>query len=53
MIPKTHLLAQVNLKNKGILFDTDLMGEVAAMGGKSDPRGAAAAALKDLINIYK
>lgn len=48
-----HLLAQVNYKNKGILFDTDLMGEIAAIGGKSDPRGAAAAAFKDLINIYK
>ncbi len=28
------------------------MGAVTVTGGKSDPRGAAAALLKDIINIY-
>jgi homoserine dehydrogenase len=29
------------------------MGEVSVTGGRSDPRGAAAALLKDIINIYR
>lgn len=47
-----HPLAMVNGTNKGIIFYTDSMGWVAVTGGKSDPRGAAAALLKDIINIY-
>lgn len=47
-----HPLARVNGTNKGIIFYTDSMGWVAAIGGKSDPRGAAAALLKDIISIY-
>jgi len=47
-----HPLFGVNGTNKGIVYFTDTMGEVVVMGGKSDPRGAAAALLKDLINIY-
>jgi homoserine dehydrogenase len=29
------------------------MGSVTVTGGRSNPRGAAAALLKDLINIYR
>jgi homoserine dehydrogenase len=29
------------------------MGEICCTGGASHPRGAAAAALKDLINLYR
>jgi homoserine dehydrogenase len=38
--------------NKGITFFTDTMGAVTVTGGKSDPRGAGASVLKDIINIY-
>jgi homoserine dehydrogenase len=47
-----HPLATVNDTNKGIIFYTDSMGWIAVTGGKSDPRGAAAALLKDIVNIY-
>jgi len=36
---------------KGITFFTDTMDSVTVTGGKSDPAGAAAALLKDIINI--
>ena len=32
---------------------TDTMGQVTTIGGASNPRGAAAAALKDIINLYR
>jgi len=35
---------------KGITFFTDTMDSVTVTGGKSDPAGAAAALLKDIIN---
>jgi len=47
-----HPLARVDGTNKGIIFYTDTMGWIAVAGGKSDPRGAAAALLKDIISIY-
>ncbi len=52
LIDYDHPLARVNGANKGILFYTDTMGWIAVTGGKSDPRGAAAALLKDIISIY-
>jgi homoserine dehydrogenase len=51
-IEPSHPLFHVNGTNKGIVFFTDTMGHVAVSGGKSDPRGTAAALLKDIINIY-
>ena len=39
------------MTNKAVWFDTKEMGELTVAGGKSDPRGAAAA-LKDLVNLY-
>jgi homoserine dehydrogenase len=48
----SDILYHVCGTNKGISFDTDTMGQVTLVGGKSDPRGAAAALLKDIINIY-
>ena len=48
-----HLLYSVDGTNKGIVFRTDTMGDVGAVGGASSPRGAAAAALKDLIHLYR
>jgi homoserine dehydrogenase len=51
-IDRTHPLFGVSGTNKGITFETDTMGFVTLTGGKSDPRGAAAALLKDIIHIY-
>lgn len=49
----SHPLFGVSGINKGITYFTDTMGSVTVIGGKSDPRGAAAAILKDIINIYR
>ncbi len=51
-IDRSHPLFGVVGTNKGISFTTDTMGSVTATGGKSDPRGAAAALLKDILHIY-
>jgi homoserine dehydrogenase len=48
-----NLLARTQYKDKGIVLYTDLMGNIVVIGGASDPRAAAAAALKDIINLYK
>ena len=53
LVEATHPLAHVNGTEKGITFLTDSMGTVTVTGGRSNPRGAAAALLKDIINIYR
>ncbi len=52
IIEKSHPLFGVDGTNKGITFFTDTMSSITVFGGKSDPRGAGAALLKDIINIY-
>ncbi|MCR4396153.1 MAG: homoserine dehydrogenase [Candidatus Saccharicenans sp.] len=52
LLDPDHPLASVNGSNKGIIFYTDCMGYIVLTGGKSDPRGAGAALLKDIISIY-
>jgi homoserine dehydrogenase len=52
IIDRLHPLFGVNGTNKGITFRTDTMGHITVTGGRSDPRGAAAALLKDIIHIY-
>ncbi|UYX54999.1 homoserine dehydrogenase [Bacillus thuringiensis] len=52
-LEKEHPLASINGTEKGITFFTDSMGQVTTLGGASNPRGAAAAALKDVINLYR
>jgi homoserine dehydrogenase len=52
-IDRSHPLFGVAGTNKGVVYFTDSMGAIAVTGGKSDPRGAAAALLKDIINIYR
>ncbi len=47
-----HPLFNVDGTNKGITFLTDTMGSVTVTGGRSDPRGAAAALFKDIIHTY-
>lgn len=51
-IGKDHPLFHVSGTNKAITYFTDTMGYITVSGGKSDPRGTAAALLKDIINIY-
>ncbi len=53
LVDATHPLIHVNGTEKGITFLTDSMGSVTVTGGRSNPRGAAAALLKDIINIYR
>jgi len=47
----SHPLYPVTGSEKGISFETDTMGTITVIGGRSSPMGAAAALLKDLINI--
>ena len=53
LLSPDHPLAGVEGAEKGITYTSDTMDRVTVVGGKSDPRGAAAALLKDLINIYR
>ncbi|MFC1729273.1 homoserine dehydrogenase [candidate division KSB1 bacterium] len=50
---KDHPLYAVNGAEKGVTFTTDTLGRITVTGGKSNPVGAAAALLKDLINLYR
>ena len=52
-LPASHPLAGVDGSEKGITYTTDTMDRVTVAGGKSDPKGTAAALLKDLLNIYR
>lgn len=52
-IPLDHPLASVRGSEKAISYLTDTMDRVTISGGKSNPVGAAAAILKDIIRIYK
>lgn len=52
-IEQSHPLYMVNGTKKGIVFNTEEMGAICVTGGASNPRGAAAAALKDIINLYR
>lgn len=48
-----HPLASVHGAEKAVMYDTDTMGRVTVMGGRSSPTGAAAALLKDIINLSR
>jgi homoserine dehydrogenase len=48
-----HPMANIHGAQKGLTFLTDSMDRVTVTGGKSDPKGTAAAMLKDLINIHR
>lgn len=51
-VSKDHPLYGIDGTEKGVVFWTDTMGKIVVSGGKSDPRGAGAALLKDIIGIY-
>jgi homoserine dehydrogenase len=52
-LPADHPLASVRGTEKAISYLTDTMDRVTVSGGKSNPVGAAAAILKDIIRIYQ
>ena len=52
-LTKEHPLASVRGTEKAISYLTDTMDRVTVSGGKSNPLGAAAAILKDIIRIYQ
>ena len=52
VIDENHPLYNVNGTEKGIVYHTDTMSSITVSGGKSDPLGAAASLLKDIIHIY-
>lgn len=49
----THPLYNVDYKNKGILYKTDTLGDIAIIGGASGTVNAAAAIIRDLVNTKK
>ncbi len=51
-IDQRHPLFGVDETNKAVTFFTDTMGSITVSGGKSDPRGAAAALLKDIVHLF-
>ncbi|QRG70391.1 homoserine dehydrogenase [Brevibacillus choshinensis] len=50
-VDSAHPFANVKGTTKAIRVETDVMGDLLVIGGKSDPVAAAAAALKDLEHI--
>jgi homoserine dehydrogenase len=52
-LPADHPLASVRGTEKAVSYLTDTMDRVTVSGGKSNPMGAAAAILKDIIRIYQ
>lgn len=52
-LKKDHDLSFVKGKNKGILFKTDTLGEILISGGASGTRPAAAAILRDLLEVME
>lgn len=50
-LPASHPLAAVAGFEKGICYRTDLMDRVTVIGGRSDPNGAAAALVRDIVNL--
>jgi len=46
-----HPLAAVHGLEKGICYSTDVMDRVTVIGGRSDPQGAAAALVRDIVNL--
>ena len=52
-LPPDHPLATVHGAEEAVMYDTDTMGRITVVGGNSSPMGAAAALLKDIINLAR
>ena len=46
-----HSLYSVDRKNKGILFNTDVLGNITIIGGASGVQNAAASIVRDITNL--
>jgi homoserine dehydrogenase len=46
-----HSLYSVDRKNKGILFNTDVLGNITIIGGASGVENAAASIVRDITNL--
>lgn len=53
LLEPTHPFVHVRGTTKAVRVETDTMGELLVIGGKSDPVAAAAAALKDLEHLLQ
>ena len=53
LIDATDPLYAVNGTAKAVSFSTDLIGTLLVTGGNSSPKGAAAAVLRDLVNLAR
>ncbi|MGL4772869.1 MAG: homoserine dehydrogenase [Clostridium sp.] len=51
LIDRNSILYSIKNKNKGVVFYTDILGEIFLAGGESSTIGAAASILRDIINI--
>lgn len=51
LIDEEHPLYNVDGRNKGITFNTDILGEITVIGGASGVINAAASVLRDIVNI--
>lgn len=51
VIYSNNPLYNVDGRNKGVCYKTDTLGDITITGGASDKRGAAAAILRDILNI--
>lgn len=52
-LDSTHPLYNVDGKNKGVTYKTDVLGDLTIIGGASGVVSAAASILRDIININK
>lgn len=50
-LKRTHPLYFVDGKNKGVYYETDILGDISVIGGASGTINAAASILRDIINI--
>lgn len=50
-IDDSHPLYFVDGKNKGVYYNTDILGNITVVGGASSPLNAAAAILRDLLSF--
>jgi homoserine dehydrogenase len=52
-IPRDHPLSTLDGSDKGVVFTGRSIGRVAVLGGRSHPRGAAAAAFGDMLDAIE
>ena len=51
-LPATHPMARLSAGQMGVLYDSDVNGEIVAIIEEGNPMPTAAAVVRDLINLY-